>query len=244
MDGGMVEGCSIPLYQQVANRLRELIEKDVYHVGAKIPTEPELGCLYGVSRITVRKAVASLVDEGLLVKRQGKGTFVQGSHTEPIVHDDRHAALVGFSESCRKNGLVPGSEVISREVVEIDGEERAFFDGASKVLLIERLCTADGSPIMIDHCLFSLDGFEYLKREELNNHSLFDVIYERSGRRPQRGGPQTLGIALADERRARILSVPIGEPLFLLSGHYCDQDGGPLYIGRQHIIGSRYTFSM
>ena len=77
MAGKLAGDSATPLYQQVANDLREAIVNDVYHVGARIPTEPELSHLYGVSRITVRKAIEILVDEGLLAKRQGKGTFVQ-----------------------------------------------------------------------------------------------------------------------------------------------------------------------
>ena len=74
-----------PLYQQVANDLHEAIVNDVYHVGARVPTETELSRLYDVSRITIRKAIEMLVEEGLLAKRQGKGTFVQESHRAPMV---------------------------------------------------------------------------------------------------------------------------------------------------------------
>lgn len=244
MAGKLAGDSATPLYQQVANDLREAIVNDVYHVGARIPTEPELSYLYGVSRITVRKAIEILVDEGLLAKRQGKGTFVQEAHRAPMVHDDRRAALNGFSASCRQNGLEPGSTLLRREVVDVPPVAREFFGEGARLIAIDRVCTADGTPIMVDHCLFAREGHEFLETAELENASIFDLIRNATGQCPHRDSAQMLSIQLADEQVAHALSVPVGEPLFSLEGLYRDQDGNPLYAGKQLIIGSRYTFSM
>lgn len=244
MAGKLADDSVMPLYQQVASDLREAIVNDVYHVGARIPTEPELSHLYGVSRITVRKAIEILVEEGLLAKRQGKGTFVQETHRAPMVHDDRRAALNGFSASCRQNGLEPGSTLLRREVVDVPPAAREFFGEGARLIAIDRVCTAAGTPIMIDHCLFVREGHEFLETAELENASLFDLIRNATGQCSHRDSAQTLSIQLADEQVAHALSVPVGEPLFSLEGLYRDQDGNPLYAGKQLIIGSRYTFSM
>lgn len=233
-----------PLYQQVANDLHEAIVNDVYHVGARVPTETEFSRLYDVSRITIRKAIEMLVEEGLLVKRQGKGTFVQESHRAPMVLDDRRTALNGFSASCRQNGLEPGSTLLRREVVDVPPAAREFFGENARLIAIDRVCTADETPIMIDHCLFAREGHEFLETAELENASLFDLIRNATGQCPHRDSAQMLSIQLADEQAAHTLSVPVGEPLFNLEGLYRDQDGNPLYAGKQLIIASRYTFSM
>ena len=233
-----------PLYQQVANDLHEAIVNDVYHVGARVPTETELSRLYDVSRITIRKAIEMLVEEGLLTKRQGKGTFVQESHRAPMVLDDRRTALNGFSASCRQNGLEPGSTPLRREVVDVPPAAREFFGENARLIAIDRVCTADETPIMIDHCLFAREGHEFLETAELENASLFDLIRNATGQCPHRDSAQMLSIQLADEQAAHTLSVPVGEPLFSLEGLYRDQDGNPLYAGKQLIIASRYTFSM
>lgn len=233
-----------PLYQQVANDLHEAIVNDVYHVGARVPTETELSRLYDVSRITIRKAIEMLVEEGLLAKRRGKGTFVQESHRAPMVLDDRCTALNGFSASCRQNGLEPGSTLLRREVVDVPPAAREFFGENARLIAIDRVCTADETPIMIDHCLFAREGHEFLETAELENASLFDLIRNATGQCPHRGSAQMLSIQLADEQAAHTLSVPVGEPLFSLEGLYRDQDGNPLYAGKQLIIASRYTFSM
>lgn len=68
---------STPLYMQLKQAITEDINKGVYTPGEKLPIETDLCDIYGVSRITVRKAVLDLVEEGLLIRQQGKGTFVQ-----------------------------------------------------------------------------------------------------------------------------------------------------------------------
>ena len=96
MGAKLLEDSSTPLYQQVANDLKTTIENGIYRVGQKIPPEPELSQLYSVSRITVRKAIELLVEDGLLSKRQGKGTFVCQSEPSRKIRDDRSSKVMGF----------------------------------------------------------------------------------------------------------------------------------------------------
>lgn len=236
----------VPLYQQVANDLRSAIENNVYHIGGKIPPEPELSQLYSVSRITVRKAIEVLVKEGYLKKRQGKGTFVCERFPHSVLQDDRSEAVNGFTESCRKNGLEPGAHLLHREVMTIPSDEWSFFGGSEsdKVIRIDRIRTADGEPIMVEFNIFPLKGLEFLETADLENVSLFELIEDHTSRHACRNSSQTLNIRLAEENLSKMLSVPVGEPLFYLEGRYRDQFGDPLYFGRQYIIGSRYTFSM
>ena len=198
-----------------------------------------------VSRITIRKAIEMLVEEGASRQAAGEGQrFVQESHRALMVLDDRCTALNGFSASCRQNGLEPGSTLLRREVVDVPPAAREFFGENARLIAIDRVCTADETPIMIDHCLFAREGHEFLETAELENASLFDLIRNATGQCPHRDSAQMLSIQLADKQAAHTLSVPVGEPLFSLEGLYRDQDGNPLYAGKQLIIASRYTFSM
>lgn len=239
------EDSSIPLYLQVSNDLRAKIERGVYRAGQKIPPEPELSQLYAVSRITVRKAIQLLVEDGLLSKLQGKGTFVCQSGPSRKIRDDRSKKVMGFSESCRANGVVPGAVLFSRSVAAVPEDERAFFGpDVDRVIAVGRVRTADGRPLMVESNLFAAPGLEFLESAPLDNVSFFSLIVEKTGRHAVRGSTQSLSIMLADEHLAELLDVAIGEPLFYLLGHYHDQFGKPLYVGRQYIIGSRYTFTM
>lgn len=236
----------VPLYRQVANDLRSAIENNVYRIGGKIPPEPELSQLYSVSRITVRKAIEILVNEGYLKKCQGKGTYVCGQSSRSVIQDDRSEAVNGFTESCRRNGLEPGAHLLCREIMAVPQDERSFFgeSESDKVIRIDRIRTADGEPLMVEFNMFPLGGLEFLATADLEDTSLFELIERHTSRHACRNSSQTLNIRLAEENLSKLLSVPVGEPLFYLEGRYRDQFGDPLYFGRQYIIGSRYMFSM
>lgn len=70
------QNASTPLYEQLKNAIRKEIDEKKYSSGDRMPSEAELEKLYNVSRITVRRAIKELCDEEVLVRRQGKGTFV------------------------------------------------------------------------------------------------------------------------------------------------------------------------
>ncbi|MEI6157590.1 MAG: GntR family transcriptional regulator, partial [Atribacterota bacterium] len=106
----------IPLYQQVKNILKGQILDGRLKNGEKIPPESELCSTYAVSRITIRQAMSSLVQEGFLYRKQGKGTFV----TVPKL-GRRLPRLYSFSEDMRDLGLEPGSQIIESEL--IDGDD-------------------------------------------------------------------------------------------------------------------------
>ena len=86
MDAHLDGGSSAPLYQQVLDLLKSDIEQGTYPVDSQIPTELELSKMYGVGRVTVRRAIEELVGEGYLTKRQGRGTFVTATKIIRKVH--------------------------------------------------------------------------------------------------------------------------------------------------------------
>ena len=100
-----------PLYQQLMMRLKNDILSGAYPPGGRIPSEQWLCDTYGVSRVTVRKALLDLVQEGLLVRRQGKGTFVAD---ERIQRDLAH--ITSFSDACRQMGHAAADRIEIRLV--------------------------------------------------------------------------------------------------------------------------------
>ena len=100
---------TIPLYQQLIDVLRGALLCGDIQPGGRIPTESELSAQYQVSRITVRKAIEVLAEEGLVVKKQGKGTFAEKPKFERKIIDP-----VSFSASCTYKGMRPGSKLLQR----------------------------------------------------------------------------------------------------------------------------------
>ena len=102
----------IPLFEQLKNDLLEQIKKGIYISGQQIPTETELSELYHVSRITIRRAITELCNEGVLIKKQGKGTFVK---ERKIFRKLEHT--LSFSDACKTNQMEASTIVTKREVI-------------------------------------------------------------------------------------------------------------------------------
>ena len=237
-------GSSAPLYQQVLDLIKSDIEHGTYPIDSQIPTEFELSKMYGVGRVTVRRAIEELAGEGYLTKRQGRGTFVTATKMIRKVHqkDD----VQSFTQACAANGMHAGARVVSRKTVKADVELAAFFgvDEGADLLLVSRVRTADGVPVLFENNYYPEDGFEFLKDVCLSNCSIFEVVGERTGKYPVASDPCRLEIARAGINEARELKVPVGEPLFFMSVGFLDAEGAHFCYGRQFYVGSRYSFDI
>ena len=254
---GLTDGkAAIPLYQQVIDIIKNDINSGTYKAGARIPNEFELAESYKVGRVTVRRAIEELVQQGYLTKQQGRGTFVNAPKLKRIIRqkDD----VQSFSDACRVNEMEPGARIVSRKVLPADATEAQFFGvpAGSELICIERVCTADGIPVMLENNTYVYEDNAFLAKADLTDQSIFEVVREQTGRGPARRSeerfsrnaartePCTLEIACASPEVARLLSVPTGEPLFYMEAYFYDEQQRPFIIGRQRIVGSRYVFDI
>lgn len=244
------ENSSVPLYAQMRDVLRRQIEEGRFRPGERIPSEEKLNGMFGVSRITIRRALKELVDAGYLTKRSGKGTYVNerlpgtAAPSKVAAKFSQNNDVQSFTEACEANGQVAGARLISCRVVAGLDAERAFFGfGAEgRLLCVERVRTADGVPIMVEENYFPYPAYKFLETADFANTSLFDAIRTGGHGEPELTEPCALDIELAGASLAPVLEVEVGEPLFCLFGRYYDQSGQAMYLGKQHIVGSRYTF--
>ena len=245
---GLTDGkAAIPLYQQVIDIIKNEINSGAYKAGARIPNEFELAESYKVGRVTVRRAIEELVQQGYLTKRQGKGTFVNAPKLKRKIR--QKGDVQSFTEGCAANDMVPGARLVSRTVVAATHEDAAFFgvEPGCELIVVERVRTADGIPVMLENNAFVLADHPYLQTladKDLTDNSIFALVAEHSGRAPLKSDPCTVEIALADAQTAPLLEVPVGEPLFYMEAYFTDAGGRPLLLGRQKIVGSRYVFDI
>lgn len=245
---GLTDGkAAIPLYQQVIDIIKNEINSGAYKAGARIPNEFELAESYKVGRVTVRRAIEELVQQGYLTKRQGKGTFVNAPKLKRKIR--QKGDVQSFTEGCAANDMVPGARLVSRTVVAATHEDAAFFgvEPGCELIVVERVRTADGIPVMLENNAFVLADHPYLQTladKNLTDNSIFALVAEHSGRAPLKSDPCTVEIALADAQTAPLLEVPVGEPLFYMEAYFTDAGGHPLLLGRQKIVGSRYIFDI
>ena len=224
-----------PLYHQLMQRIRADIEQGTYPTGSRIPPEHELEKLYQVSRVTVRRALAELTSEGLLERKQGKGTFVAAPRG-----DLRLKSLHSFRDTCKLNGVRPSTDVIHAKGVLADAEdaEELNLPKGGRVLEILRVRRADGVPVVLERNRFSM-AYAWLQDQDLGG-SLYNLLREY-GVEPKLA-LHDVSLRFADAEEARWLAVDEGAPLVCLHEVIYDHRGRPLHNSVQLIRGERFVF--
>ena len=223
-----------PLYRQLMDRLRADMAAGVYPAHSRIPSEQALCETYGVSRVTVRKALSELTQEGLLQRQQGKGTFVSAPKLQSDLRN-----VNSFHEACRLIGREPGARVIHAQLVpagESDRERLGCTD--AQVVEIMRLRLADDQPVMLETNRFPF-SCAWLTERKLSG-SLYALLREQ-GLIAQRGIHE-ISLAYATTAEARLLETQPGDALLRLDQVIYDQHDRPLHTSHQVIRGDRFTF--
>ncbi len=222
-----------PLYQQLQRALREAIETQVLGPEDALPSERQLAADLGISRITVRKAIDGLAEEGLLVRRQGSGNFV-GQRIEK-----NFAKLTSFSEDMRSRGRVPSSQWLKKTEGTVSPEEamKLALSPGSLVYRFHRLRSADAEPMALEYCtvvaacLPSLDAV---------STSLYDAL-EAAGHRPVRA-LQRLRALLLNEEQAKLLGAAEGDAGLLVERLGFLRDGRAIELSQSYYRGDTYDF--
>jgi GntR family transcriptional regulator len=222
-----------PLYQQLQRALREAIEKRLLGPDVALPPERDLAEMYEISRITVRKAIDGLVEQGLLVRRQGSGNFVSARV------EKNFAKLTSFSEDMRARGRTPRSVWLKRAAGTVTPEE-ALTMGLSPgtpVYRFNRIRFADDAPMALEYCtilaavLPSLDAVDT---------SLYAAL-EASGHRPTRALQRLRAILLSSEQ-AQLLNAAVGAAGLLVERLGSLPDGRAVEFSQSFYRGDTYDF--
>jgi len=222
-----------PLYQQLQRALRDAIQSGKLSPDDALPSERQLAAELGISRITVRKAIDGLADEGLLVRRQGSGNFV-GARIEK-----NFAKLTSFSEDMRARGRVPSSQWLKKTDGQVTPEEamRLALSPGAKVYRLHRLRFADDEPMALEYCTVSAHALPSLDDVDL---SLYDAL-ERAGNRPVRA-LQRLRALLLDDEKARLLEAKPGDAGLLVERVGYLRDGRAIELSHSYYRGDTYDF--
>ncbi|MEJ1160180.1 GntR family transcriptional regulator [Prosthecomicrobium sp. N25] len=222
-----------PLYLQLAESLRGMISDGAVRVGEALPSERELSALTGISRVTVRKAIDTLLREGLLSRRPGSGTYVSTRIEQPA------SLLAGFTADMRTRGSRPGSVWIEKVVGPPTPEEAMMLavGPGAPVVRLARVRTADDEPLAIERAVVPaalLPGVEEI------GESLYEALGRR-GNRPVRG-LQRLQSSLATSAEAQLLNVPVGAAILRIERRSFLASGAPVEFTRSAYRGDRYDF--
>ncbi|HRQ59100.1 MAG TPA: GntR family transcriptional regulator [Azoarcus taiwanensis] len=199
-----------PLYRQIKDLMIQALEAGEWRPGQLIPSEQELAARFSVSQGTVRKAIDELAAENLLVRKQGKGTYV-ASH-----HDPR--ALFRFLRLVPMDGDLAHPESVPLECWRAKaGLEAARMLGIRQgdlIIIVRRILRFSGDPVVVDEIYLPGEIFQGLTLEMLQDWrgSLYSLFETRFGLRMIRAQERLRAVA-ADRGTAEILKVKEGKPL-------------------------------
>lgn len=229
---------SLPLYVQIAESLLNRIESGDLAPGDRLPPERDLSERLGVNRMTVRRALRNLEDQGLLSRRQGDGTYV----AEPKI--ERQASrLVSFTRGMRRRGLTPGTRLVSVELRPIEASlaRSLRLPVGAPLHDILRLRLLNQEPVILERYLIPAARFPALERFDLEARSIYEILETEYGV-PIRRARQSLEPVVAREFEAGLLRIRLGAPLMLERRTGFDPRGEPVEHGRDLYRGDRFRF--
>lgn len=228
----------LPLYVQIAESLLERIESGELKPGERLPPERELSQTLGVNRMTLRQALQNLEVQGLLVRRQGDGTYVAESKIE------RQAGkLVPFTRGMKQRGYAPGAIVLSfeRRLAEAAVAKELGVRVSAQVYFVHRLRLIKQEPVMLESFVLPVARFPDLEQFDLAKRSAYEVLETEYGVKISRAR-QSLEPAVATEYEAELLKISVGAPLMLEVRLALDEDDQPVEYGRDLYRGDRFRF--
>jgi GntR family transcriptional regulator len=231
----------VPKYYALKNYVLEMIDREEYAIDQAIPSERTLIDHFGISRITVRKAIDELVNEGYLYRLQGKGTYVKGDKVKQDLF-----MITSCTQDIINHGMTPSRKVIQSRVdgcradtariLQIGSEERVF--------ILERVYYANFEPLNCTLTILPYRYFPEIEKSDFGKESLYDVLEKKYGVRITKA-TRSLEARLALEDVAQKLDLHAGAPLLLFEAvTYGVVDGKevPIEFFESHYRTDRFKF--
>lgn len=222
-----------PLYLQLARNLRRHIASGEIDEGSALPSERDLSEITGMSRVTVRKGIGQLIQEGVLFRKQGSGTFVARRIEAP------NSSLSSFSDDARSRGEDPGVIWMLKSYASPTEDEASALrlPPTAQVLRLGRIRLSGGEPLAIEHAVVPA---EFLPNLDRLGDSLYAALDE-NGARPVTG-TQRIRAALATPTEAGMLSIVQNAEILRIERLTCNREGRIVEFTRSAYRGDRYDF--
>jgi DNA-binding GntR family transcriptional regulator len=228
----------VPLYHQLAEQLTAAISNGTLRPGDPFENELALADRLGLSRPTVRRAIAELVGQGLLVRRRGIGTqVVHGPVKRPM-------DLTSLFDDLTRSDQKPATQVLDRELVSAPAAvaERLGVATGTQVLHLRRLRTARGDPLAVMRNWLPADLAPVLTAEALTRRGLYELM--RGTGVHLRIATQRIGARRATAAEARLLAVRKGAPLLTMERVSYDGSGRAVELGSHVYDAEAYSVEM
>jgi GntR family transcriptional regulator len=216
-------------YRDIAEDLRGRVAADEFAAGRLLPSESELSDGYAASRVTVRRALELLRDEGLIDARQGLGWFVA---VDPL--RQTLGRLATIEAQLAESGRRPERRILEFEFTRADADVRAVL-GGEQVLRVRRVNLADDEPFAVVTVWCPADLGNHLSRADVERSPFYELLPVRLG-----GATQTIAAAAAAPGDARLLGIPPASPVLRCRRVTRDVDGRPVLLS-EHVFPAHRT---
>ncbi|MGM0215154.1 phosphonate metabolism transcriptional regulator PhnF [Enterococcus sp. AZ109] len=226
----------IPVYIQIHDQLKDEIEKGVWKIGDRLPSERELSVKFGVSRMTLRQAIQTLADEGILERKIGSGTYVANEKVQ-----EKMSGTTSFTDIMESQNRKPSSKTISffySPASSSEAENLGLAKG-DQILRMERIRYADNIPICFEVASIPAKIVKGFSKEEITD-SFYHTLKQK-GMEIGRAN-QTVSAILASEQIAEYLEVKRGDAVLRLRQISYLADGRPFEYVRTQYVGNRFEF--
>lgn len=210
------------LYYQVMLKLKQKIHDGEFPIDSKLPNEQKLQNLFGVSRVTLRKAIDQLSAEGLIEKIQGNGSYVR--KPRKVKKLLRLNSIESFSVTAKKNGYSPSSRIVNLEKVIPSRRIQNIFDLDTSICLnVKRVLLLDDQPAIIDDSYISSPFYESLNEKVLKK-SLYQALEQSPSIEKLIPKETLVGATEADKELAELLEKPFGCSLLHVTNVLVNQE--------------------
>ncbi|NVY96702.1 GntR family transcriptional regulator [Lactobacillus sp. DCY120] len=227
---------NLPIYVQIHNQIKQDISQGRWKVGQRIPPERVLAQDFHVSRMTLRQAIQTLVDEGILQRKVGSGTYVASQKVQ-----EKMSGTTSFTDIMLAQGKEPTSRVVSYRWSEptLSEQEHLQLDKGKRIIRMERIRLADQVPICFE--ITSIPDWlgQCLNRQEITQ-SFYHALEEKNLKLGH--AQQTVSSMLASEKVAELLAVKRGSSILRLRQITLLADGQPFEYVRTQYAGERFEF--
>ena len=232
----------VPLYHQIQHLLRYRIHNGQYRPGTQIPSEHELSTELGVSRVTLREALRELVRENLLVKIQGKGTFVHSNPPKRLAP----VRYTGFLEELQER--VRKLRVTDVEIAQVPAPPEVkkalrLADEASELTLIRRLRFMDDQPFSFTLNYLPTEIGARIRQKDLYSMPLLKILQEDL-KIPIIRAKETVAAAPADPDTARRLGIPVLYPVLHMTRVMYTTGDKPFEVVDIYYRADKYHYSV
>ncbi|GAA0439050.1 UTRA domain-containing protein [Agaribacter marinus] len=227
----------IPIYHQLEEYIKQQIENNDLKPGDVLPSEREFAETYNISRMTVRQAITNLVNDQLLYRIKGKGTFVMGPKFEQKLH-----GLTSFTEEMRARGMQTSSKLLHFEIVPANNElaSQLNIPEYAPVYEIKRIRLAEDIPMALERTYIPANLVMGIT-EDIVQHSLYQYI-ENNLQLKITDGFQVIEAAIATEEEVTHLQIEKNAPILLMQRTTNLENKHTLEVVKSSYRADRYKF--